>query len=48
MKKITEREMRKTYKLAFGKEFDDPNRKQFPLPIKIAYAVALHKLGAIK
>lgn len=38
---LTEKQMRATYKLAFGQEFDDPKRKQHPLPIDMAYEVAL-------
>ena len=41
---VTEQEMRKVYFKAFGKQFDDGNRKQYPLPIHIAYKVALQKL----
>lgn len=42
--KLTEKQMRATYKLAYGREFDDAKRKQHPLPIKIAYQVALVKI----
>ena len=41
----TEIEIRKVYKKAFGKEYDDKSRKQHPLPIGIAYKVALNKLS---
>jgi len=41
---ITEKEMRETYYQAYGKEYDCPSRKQFPLPIEIAYIVAVEKL----
>ena len=37
--------MRATYKVVFGREFDDPKRRQHPLPIEIAYAVALHGIN---
>lgn len=37
--------MRQTYKLAFGKEYDSPERKQQPLPIKLAYEVALRRIN---
>jgi hypothetical protein len=47
-KQVTEAEMRATYVKAFGKEFDAPERKQFPLPIHIAYEVAKHQLNAAK
>ncbi len=43
--KITEAEMRATYVLAFGKEYDSPDRKQLPLPLDIAYLVAVNKLN---
>lgn len=36
--------MRRTYKLAFNREYDDKSRKQHPLPLEIAYQVALHKI----
>jgi hypothetical protein len=39
---ITDEEKRKTYKQVFGREFDDKSRKQSPLPLDIAYNVALH------
>ena len=42
---VTEKIMRATYKKAFGQEFDAPERKQLPLPIEIAYKVALQKLS---
>ena len=35
---------RAIYKKAFGKEYDDKNRKQAPLPLEIAYKVALRRL----
>lgn len=43
--KINEKTMRATYKVVFGREFDDPKRRQHPLPIEIAYAVALHGIN---
>lgn len=44
MKVINEQLKRDVYKMAYGKEFDDPKRKQHPLPINIAYKVAYYKL----
>ena len=41
---ITEEEMRKTYVMAFGKEYDSKDRKQLPLPLEIAYIVSVKKL----
>ena len=40
---ITEHQ-EETYKKAFGKEYNDPDRKQPPLPLDIAYKVALNRL----
>jgi len=40
----SEAEMRAVYVEAFGQEFDSPLRKQSPLPIEMAYKVALNKL----
>ena len=45
---VTEDEMRATYVMAFGQEFDDPKRKQSPLPLDIAYMVAVQKLNDTK
>lgn len=40
----TEKHMRQAYKRAFGQEYDDPRRKLEPLPLYIAYQVAIrHK-----
>lgn len=44
----SEAEMRAIYVEAFGQEFDSPLRKQAPLPIEMAYKVALNKLLAGK
>ena len=44
MKIVSDEQKRKIYKKAFGKEYNDKNRKQSPLPLDIAYQVALHKL----
>ena len=44
IKTYSESEKRMLYKIAFGKEFDDPNRKQLPLPIDLAVKIALHKI----
>ena len=44
-KKVSEKEMRATYVKVFGKEFDDPSRKQHPLPLELAYKVALNSLS---
>ena len=41
---VSDVQKRKIYKKAFGKEYDDPKRKQTPLPLDIAYKVALNKL----
>lgn len=41
---VSENEMRETYVKAFGKEFDSEDRKQAPLPLNIAYQVALEKI----
>lgn len=41
---ISDEEKRATYVLAFGKEYDDESRRQHPLPLDIAYQVALHSL----
>jgi len=45
---ITDAEKRKVYKKVFGREFDDKNRKQPPLPLDIAYNVALHVMAENK
>ncbi len=42
--KVSEKDMREVYFQAFGKEYDSADRKQAPLPIEIAYLVALQKL----
>ena len=44
IKTYSESEKRMLYKIAFGKEFDDINRKQPPLPIDLAVKIALHKI----
>ena len=44
MRDISNKVKRETYKKAFGKEYDDKKRKQAPLPLNIAYKVALNKL----
>ena len=41
---VSDKQKRKIYKKAFGKEYDDPKRKQAPLPLDIAYKVALNRL----
>ena len=41
---VSDVQKRKIYKKAFGKEYDDSKRKQTPLPLDIAYKVALNKL----
>jgi len=41
---VSDKQKRKIYKKAFGKEYDDSKRKQTPLPLDIAYKVALNKL----
>jgi len=43
--KITNKQKRLIYKIAFGKEYDDKNRKQAPLSLDLAYMVALNKLN---
>jgi len=40
----TEKQMRATYKRVFGREYDDSRRRQAPLPIHIAYEVAMQQL----
>jgi hypothetical protein len=42
--KVSEKDMREVYFQAFGKEYDSADRKQAPLPLDIAYLVALNKL----
>ncbi len=42
---LSDSEKRATYIKAFGKEYDDPTRKQPALPLDLAYQVALHKLN---
>ena len=41
---VSNKQKREIYKKAFGKEYDNKNRKQSPLPIDIAYKVAINKL----
>ena len=41
---ISDKQKRKVYKKAFGKEYNDKNRKQVPLPLDIAFQVAINKL----
>lgn len=43
-----EKDMRAVYFTVFGKEFDDPNRKQLALPLSLAYLVALNALDSNK
>tara|TARA_R110002020_G_scaffold9520_5_gene37295 strand:+ start:1828 stop:1971 length:144 start_codon:yes stop_codon:yes gene_type:complete len=45
---MNEQEKRNIYKKAFGKEYDDKTRKQSPLPLDIAYKVALNKINKKK
>lgn len=42
--KVSEKDMREVYFQAFGKEYDSADRKQAPLPLEIAYLMALNKL----
>jgi hypothetical protein len=42
--KVSEKDMREIYFQAFGKQYDSEDRKQAPLPLDIAYLVALNKL----
>jgi hypothetical protein len=44
VKNLSEQEKRAKYVEAFGIEFDDPARKQHPLPLDIAYKVAYYSL----
>jgi hypothetical protein len=44
IKKPTSAEMRATYKKVFGKEFDSPERKAAPLPLSLAYQVAVFSI----
>jgi hypothetical protein len=39
---ITDETKRAVYKKVFGQEYDDPKRRQHPLPLDIAFEVALH------
>ena len=41
---VSNKQKREIYKKAFGKEYDNKNRKQSPLPLDIAYKVAINKL----
>ena len=41
---VTNKQKKEVYKIAFGKEYDDPSRKQLPLPLDIAYEVAINRL----
>ena len=41
---VSDAQKRKIYKKAFGKEYDDPKRRQSPLPLDIAYKTALNRL----
>jgi len=41
---ISDKEKKQIYKIAFGKDYNDKNRKQAPLPLEIAYKVAIHRL----
>jgi len=43
-RKVSEKEKRATYVLAFGQEYDAENRRQHPLPLDLAYQVALNAL----
>lgn len=43
--KAAEQMMRETYVKAYGKEYDSPTRRQSPLPLGLAYSVALNKLN---
>ena len=45
MSRITKNQKRIIYKIAFNKEYDNKNRKQAPLPLDIAYMVALNRLN---
>ena len=45
---VSEQEMRATYVKAYGKEYDSADRKQLPLPLHMAYTVALRKLNPEK
>jgi hypothetical protein len=47
-KKPSETEMRAVYVQVYGREFDDPRRKQPPLPLHIAYKAALQALAKRK
>jgi len=43
--RMSEKIKRETYKKVFGREFDCPSRKIPPLPLDIAYGVALQELA---
>jgi len=42
--KVSEKDMREVYFQAFGKEYDGKHRKTPPLPLEIAYIIAINKL----
>jgi hypothetical protein len=44
VKNTSEKEKRATYVQVFGEEYDSPKRKQTPLPLDLAYKVALNSL----
>jgi hypothetical protein len=44
----SEKTMRKVYFRIFGKEFDSPERKIHPLPIELAYSLAIAARKRIK
>jgi hypothetical protein len=44
IKRPTEKIMRATYKKVFGREYDAPERKQHPLPLGLAYQVAVFSI----
>ena len=44
MKNISDEQKRQMYKKAFGKDYNDKNRRQAPLPLDIAFQVAMYKL----
>lgn len=47
-KQPSEKTMRKVYFRVFGIEFDSPERKIHPLPIELAYSVAIAARKRIK
>jgi len=43
--RMSEKNKRETYKKVFGREFDCPSRKIPPLPLDLAYKIALREIA---